>query len=431
MKIMKHFIGVLLSVGLLMVGGCKEEEDELAFDINPTESNVCGEVAEVVCHNSFQCCVGAELEATYGIEVTTNESSCRRDVELMCEQQYSGTFHSLGLGRISLDLTTIGTCLEQMLAPNDICFPYESIDKNATAACNDIEQMIQGLVPANGDCLFDFDCAGDAFCDVDRKCKILPIAGELCDPSMTDDMTCKDGLHCTVAVSAITTAIEYRCAANVLVGAGCNVFSLCADGLYCKEKEEADIIQDTDMADYEIMTGTCTQPNANGLACEGAQECESTNCLPGFCADGRECLSESQCGGECLSSGADCSADTPCASACVGGTYEGSSCITDDNCYGSCSLSTAQCSKLTPCTSVCVSDLGTATSTTCVDNTTCETAYAVGYVCTPQTCEEAGVCTPDTCQGASACAGRKCAENFNVTDYCDLAWQWFPKAQGN
>lgn len=428
MTVVKHFIGILLSVGLILATACKEEEDELAVSTDLTESNVCEEIAEVVCHNPFQCCVGADLEKTYGIEITTTELSCRSDVTLMCQKGYSEAFKSLELGRISLDLGTIEECLKQMLAPNDICFPYEAIDNNATAACNDIEQMIQGLVPTNGDCRFDFDCMGDAFCAVDKKCKNLPTAGQLCEASTanTDAVPCKNGLHCTVATSATTTSIEYRCATDILAGAGCNAFSMCAEGLYCKDKAEADIIRDTDMTVYEIMTGTCTPRSANGIACAGSQECQSRNCLPGFCTDGRECSNDAQCDGECLTTGDVCSADTPCASTCVGGTNAGGSCLTNDNCSGSCSSSSSQCSTLTPCSSVCVDTTGTATTTECVSVITCESLYGVGYTCQDvQTCTNAGVCTEDTCQGASACTGRKCAEIFGVIDYCDLAWQWF------
>lgn len=423
---------------LIGAGGCREE-DELKVSTNPTNDNVCGEAAEVVCHNAFQCCVGEELESIFGVEITTTEKECRRDVELKCRQKYAKVFHSLESQRIALNLPRIKTCLTLALAPDDVCFPYESINQTADDVCDSVtEDMVQGLVAVDGACEFDYECSGEAICTEAQRCKKLLGAGLEC----SSDAQCLSALHC-----GLTDDFERVCMADVAVGGACAADNECVDGLYCNMAGVGmtpNTETDSDTAVTVPRPGVCAGTVANGEACSANylsntttgnytsdKECQSGNCLPGTCADGRgECETHADCAGTCSISGAECMVNNDCGTVCSGGYYDGSQCDEASDCPGTCSRTGTTCADATDCIAVCMSSEGIASSYTCTSSTECESLGA-GYTCAIQTCDGAGACmAAETCGGVSTCIGRTCAAEYYVQNYCYQGWNWFSTSAG-
>ncbi|MBN2343120.1 MAG: hypothetical protein JXX29_02290 [Deltaproteobacteria bacterium] len=411
------FLG-LLAVAMLNTAGCKEEDD-LKVSISPTQDNACSEMAEVVCHNSFQCCVGAEIEDKYGLELTTDEKKCRKDVQLICENTYAAHIDSIEDGRARLNTEQFGRCLERMLAPSGVCFPYEEVDWEAWAECDEVSDMLQGQVAVGGDCLHDYDCAGQAFCAANLKCKNPATVGLPC----VSNSDCMEELHCAYDENLM----DYVCTPDVAAGGVCNNSSECAATLYCKT---------TESTATETYLGICAAPVANGEVCSADydagsyysdMECQSGNCLMGTCANGNECSVNSDCTGTCREGGTVCSGDMDCAATCVGGYNDGVSCneaTAESTCIGECSLTSYSCSENTDCDSVCVYSDGTSTGYACTDTADCESYYGTGYTCETQTCTP-GVCTPGSvCDNMSNCVGRVCAPSYGVTDYCEVGWFW-------
>ena len=437
MRITKWMMAATLIAGTLWFGGCKEE-DELKVSTDPTEDNVCEEAAEVVCHNAFQCCVGEELETYFGVEITTTEKECRRDVALKCRQKYSTVFYSLAQQRVSLNLAQVKQCLTMSLAPDDVCFPYKAVNDKQTEACDSVtEDMIQGLVAIGGACEFDYECAGEAICTEARTCKSLLAAGQPC----TGDFQCIAALHC-----GLNDDFESVCRTDGTAGAACAADNECAEGLYCNmigvgvgPDVEADDV-DSDTTITVPRPGTCAAPKANGAACgvnyvsdsttgnyTSDKECVSGNCLPGICADGRgDCETNADCMGACSESTVPCMYDEDCGKACSGGLYDGSYCDEASDCSGTCSLTGSTCVDATDCLSVCVTPEGASLNLTCTTTAECVSSYGDGYTCSVPTCENAGSCVAaETCNDVSSCVGRTCAGEYYVQNYCYMGWNWF------
>ncbi|MBN2530177.1 MAG: hypothetical protein JXR76_27550 [Deltaproteobacteria bacterium] len=442
MILLKRILLCMSIVGMLVGGGCKEdEEDDLKVSTEPTNENVCAEAAEVVCHNAFQCCVGAELENVFGVEISTTEKDCRRDVELKCKQKYATLFYSLEKERINLRLPKIKQCLTQSLAPSDACFPYEVINEEQQEECDDVkDDLVTGLVAVDGACEFDYECAGEAICTESQKCKSLHGLGQAC----TDDAECLSSLHCSR-----NTLLEDVCTADVVAGGRCARDKECAEGLYCNMVGVGLTPQvDTDSDTATVPPGTCAAPQANGAACSvnylsntttgnytSDRECVSGNCLPGTCVDGRgDCETNADCAGRCSLSGSDCYTADDCTRSCSGGYNDGDYCDEPGDCRGSCSLDSSICETGLDCESLCVSPTGSVSYYECTTNADCDSymGSGSGYTCQPQTCDGVGACTAlETCNGVSSCAGRVCAEEYNVMNYCYMGWHWFNITSGD
>lgn len=407
MILLKRMFALLLTVGLVAAAGCKEE-DELAFDSNPTPDNACAEIAEVICHNSFQCCTGEDLEDYFGIELTTSEGDCRHDVELMCESTYAKQLDSLAAGRVTLNTEVLKQCLIDMIAPDDVCFPYEAIEPDAVERCDSVHNMLTGKVAVGNGCIIDEDCVGEAYCAENQKCKDLLGAGQTC----VSDLDCKEVLHCAYNEAAV----EMRCTKDIPMGGDCGDSGDCEEGLFCQQRAES--------ANIDLSYGNCRAPAANGAECKQSAGCASSNCLPGTCGDGSSCESDAHCTGTCSESETLCATAEDCGGSCQGGYYADYPCSGSSECGSACSLSGYSCIDGTDCGLVCVSDTGIPTTLSCDTTTECEGYYGVGYTCDAQTCD-AGTCeSTETCEGATQCSGRVCAENYQVRDYCIEGRNW-------
>jgi hypothetical protein len=413
-------LGVLACI-LGGVHGCqKDVEDEHKRETPSVSemdngSNLCEEIAKVMCYDIFECCTFSDIEEKFGVEAFLTESSCRRDVQLLCENELASLRYLLVEGTVVADAARISECLADLLV-EEICFPFTTDPSTVFTVCS--EELFTGTIAEGGDCLFDVECAGEAYCAANRKCKNYPTVGQPC----TASEGCSTDLYCGLDPEG-----ERVCMAYQSEGGSCSpIYPVvhCAHDLYCEW-------------DSESETGTCRRKKAIGEPCREDEPCLDGECLVGTCDDGRECYGDGDCTGTCDVSGGTCSSDDDCGGYCeVSGGY----CSEDADCPGSCAISGGYCDEDWDCHSegTCA-DSGA----TCWDEWGC-TSYGTcsvsGYECfSDWECEEDEECIPDeecvpsdsdscefesceleTCLNASACGGRLCVESWGILDYCEL-----------
>ncbi len=297
-RIYRQFLMVSGVVGVVVAAGCKEEAGvDVTADVN--EQRLCAEMAEILCHNFFRCCRGEEIEADFGITLSTTEAACRADAELRCEEANAAVLGALARGRITLNEKKIDACLDQYIAEEDKCFP---IVANFAAACD--EQLITGKQRPGKPCLHDFECVDAAYCGTNRECKPYPGEGDACSPRVG----CAPGSFCRF--NGATEA--YECLARRTQNDGCDATHDCAGALVCKPLDEPSA---------EGYTGICKPPKKLNETCESHTECTTGYCLPALCEDGiRECFTNGHCPRYCETSGVMCSGDDHCPGHCDDGT---------------------------------------------------------------------------------------------------------------
>jgi hypothetical protein len=366
---------------------CANKDEKVDVDVK--EDNLCKEVAEVMCHNIFECCTGEQIEEQFGVKITTSESKCRHDMRLLCEERNSPLLWAFE--RVTAELTTPNAqqCLESLVVPNDTCFPFVS-SVPYDQSCN--SNLIRGLQGAGTGCLFDFECAANLYCGADRKCRAYLTLGENCENG-----TCGSGLFC----GPDETTYEMICQTLRAIGESCDYGSYCQSELYCDEDLEEPV---------------CSAKKSIGESCDSDWVCETGNCLPGVCENDptETCLSSEDCGGYCEDSGDECFGPSDCGSGyCLeGGEY----CTDDSDCSGNyCEESTSvYCTDDTMCPGTCFES-----DTLCDDDGDCD-AVVSGDTCDFQTC------LVNSCEGADqcitgACIGDpKCAENYFTFDWCQV-----------
>lgn len=398
----------LVLTAAIMLGGACKEEDPLAFSTKVNEENICHEVAEVMCSNVFECCRGQQIEADFGVKLTTSEAECRTDMELHCKEQTAALRHSLSLGRSTLLAGQVEKCLEAYKVGEAGCFPRVS---NFAAPCE--QPMVRGNQAVGGKCLYSFECTGQAFCGADRKCQALPAEGESCDAGRA----CADGFFCDLLGEVPV------CQPKRGIGDGCNpaaytsyLIEECEGDAMCRTKTEEELAEDPE------LPGVCDEKKALGDSCENDAMCNSGKCLPGTC-DGEgicftdehcvgtcrddpsvTCNQDGHCYGTCQSSGATCNINNPCASTCSEGGW---SCGADEDCWV-CAVSGSNCVTDADCNGgIDTAGMDTATGAEvddCLNN---------------DICVEDDPCNiTDVCEGAATCSGAVCGENFFTANYC-------------
>lgn len=291
---------VFVGVG---IGGCGTEQEEGDPNVSVTQSNLCDEMAQVLCHNIFECCTGSQIEEDFGLEITTTQKTCRRDVALQCEEGNAMLLYAISAGTVAIERDKANTCLKDLVV-QDQCFMVVEEPLDWTAC----SEMIRGLQEDGKDCPLGFECAEDLYCAADGKCRKLPGKGEKC-PSHA----CAKDLYCGYEGESS----ERKCLALKKKGESCPSSLACESPLYCEYGEE----------DYS--KGTCQNLKAVGEPCKTSSECSSYKCVPGMCDNGNACFTASDCQGQCASSGAPCNSSTDCAGACE---LSGDPCSDDYDC---------------------------------------------------------------------------------------------------
>ncbi|MBN2498032.1 MAG: hypothetical protein JXR96_25800 [Deltaproteobacteria bacterium] len=277
--------------------------------------NYCAELAKVACYNMFQCCTGAQIESYLGVTISTDERSCRRDVELLCEQRSAVYEYAVEQGTVSLSVEQAQSCLDSLLAPEEQCFAF--LAEAPWSGCS--ASPFEGQVSSGGDCLYTFECA-NGFCGPDRKCQALPQLGEECPTGV-----CASSLFCNPTTGLCTPRKDRD--------DDCQYSSECEAGLFCNFTPDG---------------ATCEPLRNVGQECSSDAQCESGFCVPGLCDDGSECFQDSDCPGICETSGTACRRSSDCPGLCQ---VSAESCSTRWECpelyqlcdNGSCVISQESC----------------------------------------------------------------------------------------
>lgn len=293
-------------------------------DISTDQNNVCDQVAEVACHNAYQCCSEGEIERFLNVTDPRTEDECRSDISRRCVRQIAALDYGIDQKHVRFDSKLMNDCLNSLVAPGDTCATLASA-LPWTEACMNSAWI--GLVEDSGACLSSAECASkDSFCGSNQTCIARPTEGQPCGAG------CASGFFCATATGT--------CRAKAAAGGACTSSLGCAEGLFC-----------------DTVAAACAPLRAPGETCTNSAACTSAQCNPGTCAGSTTtCFTSSACTGVCANSTTTCLTD----SACSGGA-------------GTCSLAPAiACSTLTPCA---------AANGTCVFPIKCNQPACVGNVC--------------------------------------------------
>jgi hypothetical protein len=293
---------VLAGFGGVGAWGCGTDQEEGDPDVSVTQNNLCDEMAEVLCHNIFECCTGSQIEEDFGLEITTTKKTCRRDVALQCEEGNALLLYAISAGTVAIERDKANTCLKDLVV-RDQCFMVIDEPTDRTAC----SEMIRGLQEEGKDCPMGFECAEDLYCAADGKCRKLPGKGEKC-PSYA----CAKNLYCGYDGESS----ERKCLTLKKKGESCPSSLACEPPLYCEYGEDH-------------TQGTCQSLKEVGEPCKASSECNSYKCIPGMCDNGQACFVGSDCQGQCASSGQPCNSSYDCAGVCE---VSGDSCEDDFDC---------------------------------------------------------------------------------------------------
>lgn len=276
----------MLAVGF---GGCGGD----GIDVDTNASNVCSEIAEVACHNLYQCCTEGEIETFLRVDEPRSEEQCRDDLRRACSRAMVTLQDSVEANRVRFDAAIMNTCLQSLVAPEGTC--AEVVDALPwTDACMNTAWI--GTLAAGEACRFAHDCAGgaDATCGPAQQCIAKPTQGQPC------------GTGCASAFYCAGT-----CQPRLAVGTPCTSGDQCQEDLFC---------------DFSSPTPTCTARGAGGGACNGPSGCLSGQCIPGTCSgQGGSCYRDTDCPRQCSNGPAFCTQDYQCG-------------------LGTCQVSAASCS---------------------------------------------------------------------------------------
>lgn len=299
----QRMLGVIMRAAclvgtVLLVAGCGQD----GVDIDTSSDNICEEIAEVACHNAYQCCTEGEIERLLGVSEPRSEEQCREDLTIRCERSATNLQDSLDAGRVTFDAEKLNACLQALVAPDSTCSEVITDPELPwSAACE--EAAFTGTVAVGGACFFDHDCAGypgTAECAANQKCISKPTQGFPCGTG------CAEGFYCATST----------CQPQLAMGSPCTSSMECQDELFC---------------DFSALMPVCTARAPGGSPCTSDSGCESGECIPGMCmGTGFQCFEDTDCGSRCADDGSSCTD----ASQCALGTCQmgGTTCSSDASC---------------------------------------------------------------------------------------------------
>ncbi len=269
------YIGIIC--GLAACGGS-------GISIDTNADNVCSEIAEVACHNLYQCCAEGEIENFLGVQDPRTEVQCRDDVRRICDRQLAQRDASITAGRSAFDSDIMNGCLDALIAPDGLCADISDALPWTEACMND---AWVGQVADGGECFQPFECASsDSFCAATQRCTALPKLGEPCTGQ------CANGLFCSGV-----------CEQQLGAGAMCTSSIQCQDELFC---------------DTAATVPTCTALGEGGDSCKSNQACKSFQCIPGTCmGTNQNCFTDANCSGQCSDGSGFCSQDFELLDRCL------------------------------------------------------------------------------------------------------------------
>jgi len=252
--------------------------------VGTNASNVCSEIAEVACHNLYQCCSEGEIEDRLNVSEPRTEPQCKEDIKRMCERDIARLDEGIEKKRVKFDSEIMNTCLEALVAPDDTC---ATVDTTLpwTEAC--MNNAWVGLVADGGQCFGSFECTSkDSYCAPNQTCMAKPQAGQPC----TTATGCATGNFCSAGICRPQLGENAQCAST----------AQCLKPLFC---------------DFAAATPVCTAVRDGGQQCQSDQACKSGDCIPGTCeGTTTNCFTNANCNGRCADDGAFCVMDSNCAS---------------------------------------------------------------------------------------------------------------------
>ncbi len=345
---------------LVALSGC-------AGDPEPTGPATFDELEQALleraCESMFRCPV-AEYDATRTRAFYGTPERCVQGLGPRLRRRMRVVRAGLLAGTLTYDPDAARRCLDMidracgMMADplSNVMFCREAVD---------------GAVPEAGACIWDSECAGDAFCDADPSASD-GCAGT-CTPRRGPGDGCDDLTECsTVANSvgfcgALETCIEVRLsAARAGLGEPCGTVEEsatewtrtgCAVGLYCRAEPDgsatcAEPLAPGEPCDYREVcrTGYLCESDGGGATClpvailgEGdrctereATFCDSLERL--FCADTGTCeplpdgLEGSVCRGDTCQEDLFCDAEAGALGTCGPRRPTGAACFGDNDC---------------------------------------------------------------------------------------------------
>ena len=290
----------LIAVLGLTVAACGDD----SVTVDTSEENFCDQIADVVCHNLYQCCTESEVEDYLSVSEPRTEDQCRTDLVRSCERAAPDIRDSIKAGRVTFDPVKLNDCLNSLVAPEGVCAEVVT-DLPWKDTCSTMNFPWGGPVAPEGQCFFSFDCAGapDSFCGPDQKCKLKPTAGLPCSTSGE----CASMYYC---------GPNLTCAPRLSVGAPCTSSTQCGKDLFCDNK-----------GTYNTTTDdVCATKVPGGSACTSEDACTSNDCISGLCMGSsfQTCFGDAGCQSHCAVSGFACDGPEDCGT----GTCTGNSSIT-------------------------------------------------------------------------------------------------------
>jgi len=235
-----------------------------------------------------------------------------------------------------------------------------------------------------------------------------------CPGTCSSDANCASTFYCSG-----TSCVAKKVNGQTCTGANQCQSGNCIDGYCCNTA----CTGSCDVCNNSGSLGTCS-PAANGSSgspscspyvCNGA----STSC-PASCTTSANCVSTHYCSGNlCVvkkSNGATCAGAGECQSGfcvdgyCCNGAC-GSSCDACNNTgnLGSCTLVTAGSSGSPTCSPYLCNGVGAGCPSACVTNGDCISTHY---------CDAVGACVPKKSNGTTCAGATECQSGFCVDDYC-------------
>lgn len=274
------------------------------LSINANKDNYCSQIADVACHNLYQCCSEGEIENYLNVTDPRTEQQCQDDLTKRCERGTAKLNDALDNKRATFDSKVMNDCLNALVAPSGTCATVDSMLPWVDACMN---SAFVGAVAAGGMCYATFECSGsDSYCSPGQICTALPGANQPCLAN-----SCAHGLYCAAGT----------CKPLVTQGGMCTSTSQCDKDLFC---------------DTSQTTPTCSALHDGGQTCTSSASCKSRQCNPGTCSNSTStCYTDTQCYGRCMNGGGFCQLDRDCGEGTCSNS-PASFCQTDQNCnFGS------------------------------------------------------------------------------------------------
>src|SRR3569623_640416 len=279
----------VLVVGLTVAVACGGED---GVSISSNQDFVCSSIAEVACHNLYQCCSESEIEDYLSVTDPRTEAQCRDDLTKRCER---------GTAKLA-----------------------DSI-KNTRA-----DSAWTGKVADGGMCYARYECASkDSYCSPSQMCTALPTTGLPCLSGL-----CATGLYCNGTT----------CAALVAEGGMCTSTQQCAKSLFCDTSQTTPVCSALkDGGQKCTSSSTCKSDEGLPGTCSNSptSPCDTDAQCGGRCQSGNNfCTQDSNCGeGTCSNSPTTfCSTDFSCENISTGsGSATSGTCVFTNHCVpGTC-----------------------------------------------------------------------------------------------